>query len=354
MERKRILTGDRPTGKLHLGHYVGSLANRVRLQDQFKCYFIIADLHMLTTRPEKEYIDALRENVSEMVLDYLAAGIDPNKSAIYLQSAVHVVYEMNLFFEMLVTVPRLSRMPSIKDMARAANMDEETMPYGLLGYPVLQAADILMPRAHLVPVGKDNEAHVEITREIARRFNYLYGEVFPIPDVMIGEVPTLVGTDGQAKMSKSLDNAIYLSDDAKTVRRKVFSMYTDPNRIRADIPGRVEGNPVFIYHDVFNPNVAEVDDLKTRYREGRVGDVEVKEKLARALNAFLDPLRERREQYASQSGYVERVIYEGTREVSAIAEETLMMMKKAMGLTGVWNRISRKARQAIEKAPSGA
>jgi tryptophanyl-tRNA synthetase len=354
MERKRILTGDRPTGKLHLGHYVGSLANRVRLQDQFKCYFIVADLHMLTTRPEKEHIDALRENVSEMVLDYLAAGIDPNKSAIYLQSAVHVVYEMNLFFEMLVTVPRLSRMPSIKDMARAANMDEETMPFGLLGYPVLQAADILMPRAHLVPVGKDNEAHVEITREIARRFNYLYGEVFPIPDVMIGEVPTLVGTDGQAKMSKSLDNAIYLSDDAKTVRRKVFSMYTDPNRIRADIPGRVEGNPVFVYHDVFNPNVAEVDDLKARYREGRVGDVEVKEKLARALNAFLDPLRERREQYAGQSGYVERVIYEGTREVSEIAEETLMMMKKAMGLTGVWNRISRKARQAIEKAPSGA
>jgi tryptophanyl-tRNA synthetase len=354
MERKRILTGDRPTGKLHLGHYVGSLANRVRLQDQFKCYFIIADLHMLTTRPEKEHIDALRKNVSEMVLDYLAAGINPTKSAIYLQSAVHVVYEMNLFFEMLVTVPRLSRMPSIKDMARAANMDEETMPYGLLGYPVLQAADILMPRAHLVPVGKDNEAHVEITREIARRFNYLYGEVFPIPEVMIGEVPTLVGTDGQAKMSKSLDNAIYLSDDAKTVRRKVFSMYTDPNRIRADIPGRVEGNPVFIYHDVFNPNVAEVDDLKARYREGRVGDVEVKEKLARALNAFLDPLRERREHYASQSGYVERVIYEGTREVSEIAEETLMMMKKAMGLTGVWNRISRKARQAIEKAPSGA
>ncbi|MFN2129223.1 MAG: tryptophan--tRNA ligase [Anaerolineae bacterium] len=354
MEQKRILTGDRPTGKLHLGHYVGSLANRVRLQDEFKCYFIIADLHVLTTRPEKEHIDALRENVTEMVLDYLAAGIDPNKSAIYLQSAVHVVYEMNLFFEMLVTVPRLSRLPSIKDMARAANMDEEMMPFGLLGYPVLQAADILMPRAHLVPVGKDNEAHVEITREIARRFNYLYGEVFPIPEVMIGEVPTLVGTDGQAKMSKSLGNAIFLSDDAKTVRRKVFSMYTDPNRIRADIPGRVEGNPVFTYHDVFNPDVAEVDDLKARYREGRVGDVEVKEKLARALNAFLDPLRERREHYASQSGYVERVIYEGTREVSAIAEETLMMMKKAMGLTGVWNRISRKARKAIEKAPSGA
>jgi tryptophanyl-tRNA synthetase len=347
MEERRILTGDRPTGKLHLGHYVGSLANRVRLQDQYKCYFIVADLHMLTTRPEKEHIDALRTNIGEMVLDYLAAGIDPRKSTIYLQSAVHVVYEMNLFFEMLVTVPRLSRLPSIKDMARAAEMDEETMPFGLLGYPVLQAADILMPRAHLVPVGKDNEAHVEITREIARRFNHLYGEVFPIPDVMIGEVPTLVGTDGQAKMSKSLGNAVFLSDDEKTVRDKVFSMYTDPNRVRADIPGRVEGNPVFIYHDVFNPN-------RTRYREGRVGDVEVKQKLARALNDFLDPLRERRERYASQSGYVERVIYEGTRAVSVIAEETLVMMKKAMGLTGVWNRISRKARDAIKKEASAS
>lgn len=348
MER-RILTGDRPTGKLHLGHYVGSLVNRVRLQDEYKCYFIIADLHMLTTRPEKEHIDALRENTRQMVLDYLAAGIDPQKSTIYLQSAVHVVYEMNLLFEMLVTVPRLSRLPSIKEMARAAQIDEEAMPFGLLGYPVLQAADILMPRAHLVPVGKDNEAHVEITREIARRFNSLYGEVFPIPDVMIGEVPTLVGTDGQAKMSKSLGNAIFLSDDAKTVHKKVFSMYTDPNRIRADIPGRVEGNPVFVYHDVFNPDAEEVADLKTRYRQGRVGDVEVKEKLARALNAFLDPLRERRAEFATQPGYVERVIYEGTQEVTQIAEETLMMMKKAMGLTGVWNRISRKARDAIKK-----
>jgi tryptophanyl-tRNA synthetase len=349
MEKKRILTGDRPTGRMHLGHYVGSLVNRVRLQDEYKCYFIIADLHMLTTKPEKEHINALRENTREMVIDYLSVGIDPSKSTIYLQSAVHAVYEMNLLFEMLVTVPRLSRLPSIKDMARAAQMDEETMPFGLLGYPVLQAADILMPRAHLVPVGKDNEAHVEITREIARRFNSLYGEVFPIPDVMIGDVPTLVGTDGQSKMSKSLGNAISLSDDAKTVRKKVFSMYTDPNRVRADIPGRVEGNPVFIYHDVFNPDKAEIEDLKTRYREGRVGDVEVKEKLATALNAFLDPIRERREEVASQPGYVERVIYEGTREMDQVANETLLAMKKAMGLTGVWNRISRKARDAIKK-----
>jgi tryptophanyl-tRNA synthetase len=349
MSKKRILTGDRPTGKLHLGHYVGSLANRVRLQDEYECFFIIADLHTLTTRPEKEHIQALRQNVHDVVLDYLASGIDPAKSTIYLQSAVPEVYQMNLFFEMLVTLPRLARLPSIKEMARAANMDDETMPLGLIGYPVLQAADILMPRAHLVPVGRDNEAHVEITREIARRFNHLYGEVFPVPDVMVGDVPSLVGTDGQAKMSKSLDNAIFLSDDAKTVHKKVFGMYTDANRIRADIPGTVEGNPVFIYHDVFNPNKAEIDDLKERYRAGRVGDVEVKEKLVTALNQFLDPIRERRAYYASQNGLVEQVIYEGTQRASEEAAETVNLMRRAMGLSGLWNRISRKARERIEK-----
>ena len=353
MERKRILTGDRPTGKLHLGHYVGSLMNRVRLQDEYECFFIIADLHTLTTRPEKEYVQALRQNVHDVVLDYLAAGIDPTKSVIYLQSAVHAVYEINLIFEMLVTLPRLQRLPSIKDMAQAANLNEETLPLGLVGYPVLQAADILTPRAHLVPVGRDNEAHVEITREIARRFNYLYGEVFPIPEVMVGDVPSLVGTDGQAKMSKSLDNAIFLSDDAKAVRKKVMSMYTDPQRIRADIPGRVEGNPVFIYHDAFNPNVDEIEDLKARYRQGKVGDVEVKEKLVDALNSFLDPLRERRSKYEAQSGLVERVIYEGTLRANEEGDQTVRLMKSAMGLSGIWNRISRRAREAAAREGPG-
>lgn len=348
-ERKRLLTGDRPTGKLHLGHYVGSLKNRVQLQDEYECYFLIADLHMLTTRPQKEHIDALRENIREILLDYLAVGIDPQKSTIYLQSAVHAVYEMNLFFEMLVTLPRLTRLPSLKDMARAADIDDESIPFGLIGYPVLQAADILMPRAHLVPVGKDNMAHVEITREIARRFNHYYGDVFPIPEGMLGDVPTLVGTDGQAKMSKSLDNAIYLSDDEKTVIKKVKGMYTDPNRVRADVPGTVEGNPVFIYHDAFNPDKEEVEDLKARYRSGNVGDVEVKEKLARAINAFLEPIRERRQQYEKESGYVEQVIYEGTLKAQSLADETLKTMKKAMGLSGIWNRISRKARERLEK-----
>jgi tryptophanyl-tRNA synthetase len=347
MDKKRILTGDRPTGRLHLGHYVGSIANRVRLQDEYECFFIIADLHMLTTRPDRADIDAIRTNAVGMVMDYLACGIDPARSTIYLQSAIHAVYEINLIFEMLVSVPRLSRLPSLKDMARAAHLNE--MPFGLLGYPVLQAADIVTPRAHLVPVGKDNEAHVEITRELVRRFNYLYGETLPVPDVMVGDVPSLVGTDGQAKMSKSLGNAIMLSDDAKTVKKKVHDMYTDPKRIRADIPGTVEGNPVFEYHDIFNPNKAEVEDLKIRYREGRVGDVEVKQKLAVAINNFLDPIRERLVRVEADRGLAEQVIYEGTVRSNQVAEETVMMMKKAMGLTGVWNRISRKGRDRIKK-----
>lgn len=351
-EKRRILTGDRPTGKLHLGHYVGSLKNRVRLQHEYECFFIIADLHTLTTRPEREAITAITENAREMVLDYLAAGIDPSISTIYLQSAVPEIYELNLLFEMLVTVPRLQRLPSLKDMARSADLQE--MPFGLLGYPVLQTGDILLPRAHLVPVGKDNEAHVELTREIARRFNHYYGEVFPIPDVLVGDVPTLVGTDGNAKMSKSLGNAILLSDDTRTVEKKVRAMYTDPNRIRADVPGTVEGNPVFVYHDIFNPDRDEVEDLKTRYREGRVGDVEVKEKLARAINGFLDPMRERRASFADQAGLVDEVIHDGTMRMREEARATLAEVHKAMGLRGVWNGIRRKAEKVKKKRDSAS
>ena len=331
-KKKVILTGDRPTGRMHLGHYVGSLANRVRLQDEFECYFIIADMHVLTTRPEKEHLVAIRANIHEMVLDYLAIGIDPQKSTIFVQSAIKETAELNLIFEMLVTLPRLERLPSIKDMARAAELD--VLPFGLVGYPVLQAADILLPRADLVPVGKDNEAHVEISREIARRFNRLYADVFPEPDVMIGDVPTLIGTDGQAKMSKSLDNAIFLSDDEKAVNQRVFSMYTDPNRIRADIPGTVEGNPVFIYHDAFNPDVNEVNDLKERYRQGKVGDVEVKKKLARAINDFLDPIRQKRAELAAQPGLVEDVLLKGIKRTQTRARETMEMVYSAMDMYG--------------------
>jgi tryptophanyl-tRNA synthetase len=223
-----------------------------------------------------------------------------------------------------------------------------------LGYPVLQAADILLPRAHLVPVGKDNESHVEVTREIAKRFNNLYGDVFPIPEVVVGDVPTLVGTDGTGKMSKSRGNVIYLDDDAKAVEKKVGGMYTDPNRVSADIPGTVEGNPVFAYHDVFNPNKAEVDDLKARYRAGKVGDVEVKQKLAKAINAFLDPLRERRARFAGQSGLVDEVIWDGTQVMRAEARATITEVRKAMGYSSVWNRISRKAEETKKKREKAA
>jgi tryptophanyl-tRNA synthetase len=329
-KRKRILTGDRPTGQLHLGHYVGSLENRLRLQDAYECFFIIADLHTLTTRPERERIMEVGQHVHDLVLDYLAVGIDPEKCTIFLQSGVPETYELNLIFEMLISVPRLERLPSLKDMAKAENL--EAMPFGLLGYPVLQAADILLPRAHLVPVGKDNEAHVEVSREIARRFNRQYDEVFPEPDVLVGEVPTLVGTDGQAKMSKSLDNAIFLGDDSKTVEKKVMKMYTDPNRISADVPGTVEGNPVFIYHDAFNPNTEEVDDLKERYRKGKVGDVEVKQKLSKALNEFLEPLRERRSTLEQRPKEVDEILAEGTRRAGEVARETMGMVREAMGL----------------------
>jgi tryptophanyl-tRNA synthetase len=315
---------------LHLGHYVGSLVNRLRLQEECECYFIVADLHTLTTRPERAAIADSARNVREIVLDYLAVGIDPQRSAIFLQSAVPETYELNLIFEMLVHVPRLERIPSLKEMARAAHLD--SFSFGLLGYPVLQAADILLPRADLVPVGKDNEAHIEIAREIARRFNHLYGEVFPLPEEVIGDVPTLVGIDGQARMSKSLGNAIFLSDDAEAVRQKVMRMYTDPNRVRADVPGRVEDNPVFLYHRAFNSNRGQVAALEERYRRGAVGDVEVKEQLVRALNEFLDPVRQRRRELAARRGLVEDVLAEGTRRARLEAAATMGMVREAMGL----------------------
>ena len=329
--RPRILTGDRPTGRLHLGHYVGSLVNRIRLQHEYEAFFIVADLHTLTTKPEPDVIRAIPHNIREIVLDYLSVGIDPNIATIFVQSAIPETYELNLIFEMLVTVPRLERLPSLKDMARDANLD--TMPFGLLGYPVLQAVDILLPRAHLVPVGKDNQAHVEITREIARRFNLLYGaQVFPEPDVLLGEVPTLVGTDGAAKMSKSAGNAIFLADDPATVESKVRGMYTDPKRLRATDPGTVEGNPVFIFHDAFNADKDEVAELKERYRAGQVGDVEVKKRLARAINTFLEPIREKRAYYEAHPLQLQDVLATGIRRMQGEARETMRLVREATGL----------------------
>lgn len=349
MTKKRILTGDRPTGALHIGHYVGSVKNRVELQEKYDCYFIIADLHTLTTKPEKEHIMELRKNTHEMVLDYLALGIDPKISTVYLQSSCSAVYELNLIFEMLISFNRLAGLPSIKDMARNAHIDSESIPFGLIGYPVLQTADILMPKGDLVPVGKDNEAHVEMSRSIARKFNQYYGEVFPVPEVLLSEFPSLVGTDGQGKMSKSAGNAIYFSDDAKVVEKKVMGMFTDPNRIHAHVPGTVEGNPVFIYLDVFDPEKDAVSELKKRYREGTVGDVEVKQKLVKALNNFMEPIRMRRKEFAEDKGYVEQVIYEGTQKMIEISNETMKEVRSAMGLGGSWKKIERIARERKDK-----
>lgn len=329
MSTKRILTGDRPTGKLHLGHYVGSLKNRIALQEQYQCFFLIADIHTLTTQPHKQHVAQLHGNIREMVLDYLAVGIDPDKSQIFVQSSIPETFELNTLLGMLVSIPRLERIPSLKEMAEAANL--RTMPFGLMGYPVLMAADILLMRAHLVPVGEDNQPNVELARELSRRFNHMYADVFPVPEHQIEG--TLIGTDGQAKMSKSLNNAIFISDDPQTVERKVMGMYTDPNRLTATTPGQVEGNPVFIFHDAFNPNQEEVNELKARYRTGKVGDVEVKKKLSHAINEFLEPIRERRSLFEQNSDMVNEILVQGTQQARLEAKKTMALVHDAMGIT---------------------
>ena len=331
IKKGRILTGDRPTGPLHLGHYVGTLANRVKLQDEYEVFLLVADYHALTRTIDREHVSATVQNTHELVLDYLSVGIDPEKTTIYVQSDVPSVCELHLIFSMLTTVPRLERVPTLKEVMDTEHIEQPS--YGLLGYPVLQAADVLHVRANLVPVGKDQASHIEVTREIARRFNFLYGEVFPEPDTLIGDVPTLVGTDNRAKMSKSLGNAIMLSDDAETVRQKVMNMYTDPTRIRADIPGNPDGNPVFQYHDAFNPNLEEVAELKDRYRRGRVGDVEVKKKLNIALQNFLAPIRERRAQYEARPEVITEILAAGAAKVRPISAETVRLAREAMGLS---------------------
>jgi len=329
-KRKRILTGDRPTSDaFHLGNYVGTLANRVRLQDEYDTFLLLADLHLLTTRTSE--LEEIGHNIHELVLDYLSVGIDHEKTTIYLQSLVPEVLELTWIFMSLVSVPRAQRIPTLKEVVRDLKL--ETASMALLSYPILQAADILMVKGDLVPVGKDQLSHVELTREVARRFNDTFAPVFPIPEGLVGSVPTLPGTDGQAKMGKSVGNAICLTDDAQTVQRKVMSMYTDPERVRANIPGRVQGNPVFTYHDAFNEDKAEVEDLKARYRKGKVGDVEVKQKLIAALERFLHPIRERRAHFAAQKGLVEEIIATGTARARDECRKTLGEAREAMGLT---------------------
>lgn len=343
--KKVILTGDRPTGPLHIGHYVGSLKNRLSLQQSHECLFILADLHTLTTKPKKIDILNLRSATYEVTLDWLSCGIDPEQSIIFLQSAIQSLYPMQLLLSMLVNVNRLSGLPSIKEMAKNAHLDEHNVPLGLLGYPVLQAADILGSKAEVVPVGKDNEAHIELTRLIAKRFNQMYGEVFPLPHALLSDVPSLMGIDGKGKMSKSANNAIFLSDDQKTVDKKVRSMFTDPQRIHAHIPGKIEGNPLFQYHDVFNTNTSEVEDFKKRYRSGTIGDLEIKESLVEKINAFLQPIREKRVLLSQEKGYIERIIYEGTEKANVIFDQTYREMLSAMGLGGSWKKITRLAKE---------
>jgi tryptophanyl-tRNA synthetase len=328
--RKRILTGDRPTSEaFHLGNYVGTLANRVRLQDEYETFLLLADLHLLTTRTSN--LEEIGANIHGLVLDYLSVGIDHTKTTIYLQSLVPEVLELTWIFLSLVGVPRAQRIPTLKEQVRDLRLESASM--ALLSYPILQAADILMVKGDLVPVGKDQLSHIELTREIARRFNDTFAPVFPVPEGLVGAVPTLPGTDGKAKMGKSLGNAIFLTDDPQTVERKVMSMYTDPTRIHASDPGHVRGNPVFVYHDAFNDDAEEVAELKKRYRKGKVGDVEVKQRLARALNRFLDPIRARRARFAARPGLVDEIIREGSARAREECRRTLAEAREAMGLT---------------------
>lgn len=327
--KRRILTGDRPTGKLHLGHYVGSLEARVRLQREYETYILIADAQALTDN--FEHPEWLGSYIREVALDYLAVGLEPEVVTIIIQSMVPEIAELTVFFLNLVTAARLQRNPTVKDEIRQKGYGA-SVPAGFLCYPVSQAADIAAFGAHLVPIGEDQLPVLEQTREIVRRFNSLYGEVLVEPEALIGRCPRLPGIDGKEKMSKSLRNTIDLSDDAETVRQKVMRMYTDPSRIHPTDPGHVEGNPVFLFHDTFNPNREEVAELKERYRGGRVGDVEVKQRLAAALNGFLDPIRERRHSYEQRPDEVEAILRLGTQRGREAARETMARVRRAMGI----------------------
>ena len=335
-ERPRILTGIRPTGALHLGHYVGALRNWIRLQNEYECYFLIADYQALGDHFHE--IDLIRESVIEVALDFLAAGLDADECSFVIQSYVPEHAELTMLLSFITQLGMLERNPTLKSELDGLPVERRTV--GFYNYPMSQVADILLPRAHLVPVGEDQAPHLEMTREVARKFNRMFGEVFPEPKTLIGEVGRLVGTDGAGKMSKSSGNVIMLSDDEATVNEKVRGMFTDPNRIRADIPGRVEGNPVFEYHDAFNTDAAQVDEFKDRYRAGKVGDVEVKRALALAVNGFLDPIRERRAYYEQRRDLVEDALMSGTGRARAIAAETMVMVRDAMRISTYTSRWS--------------
>lgn len=325
-EKKRILTGDRPTGKLHLGHYVGSLANRVKLQEEYDSYIIIADVQALTTHWEKD--ENLARDVYQIAEDYLAAGLNPDQATIFIQSMIPEIHELTMYYSMFTPVNILRHNPTVK--TEAAQHGFKDMTYGFLGYPLSQAADISIFKADLVPVGEDQVPHIELTRRVVRRFNDLYKPVLVEPRALVGEVPRLVGLDGKAKMSKSLNNSIFLADSAATVQEKIRNAVTDPARIRKTDPGHPEICTVFEYHKVFNKD--SIDEVAEDCRNGKIGCVACKNKLSGQLNALLEPMRERRQQYRQNPQQVREILVEGTRKAHAAARETMAEVREAMNI----------------------
>jgi tryptophanyl-tRNA synthetase len=326
--RRRVVSGMRPTGRLHLGHLVGALQNWVALEREYDCFYFIADWHALTSdyASTGDLVGFAMDNVA----DWIGAGIDPEKSTIFAQSLVPEHAELYLLLQMVTPIPWLERVPTYKEQQEQLAA-KDLSSIGFLGYPLLQTADVIIYDAHFVPVGEDQVAHLELSREVVRRFHHFYGEVFVEPQPLLTAVPRLPGLDNR-KMSKSYGNTIDLSDTAETVEAKVRQMYTDPKRVRADIPGTVEGNPVFIYHDAFNPDRGEVEDLKARYRAGTVGDVEVKRKLAAAVNGILAPIRERRAAALARQGDLREVVMDGSRRARRQAAETMERVRDAVKL----------------------
>lgn len=333
MAKEIILTGDRPTGKLHVGHYIGSLKKRVSMQNsgKYDSYIMIADQQALTDNardPEK-----IKNSLIQVALDYLAVGLDPKKSTIFVQSQIPALAELNLYYLNLVTVSRLERNPTVKAEIQQKHF-ERSIPAGFFTYPVSQAADITAFKANLVPVGDDQEPMLEQTREIVRTFNSIYGEVLVEPQGVFAPKGSgrLPGLDGNAKMSKSLNNAIYLSDDADTLRKKVMSMYTDPNHIHVEDPGKVEGNMVFTYLDIFDKDKDKVAELKEQYRAGGLGDVKIKRYLNEVLEAELGPIRARREEFAKDIPAVYAILKEGSEKANEVANKTLEEVRRAIGV----------------------
>jgi len=325
--KKRILTGDRPTGPLHIGHYVGSLAQRVELQHTYETFILIADIQALTDNFENP--KKVHENVIEVMLDYLSVGINPAVSTIAVQSAIPEIAELTILYMNLVSVGRLEQNPTVKIEIKEKAFGA-SLPVGFFAYPISQAADITAFGAHLVPVGEDQLPMIEQTREIVRKFNRLYGKTLIEPKELLSKFPRLPGTDGKVKMSKSLGNVINLSDASAIVKKKIRGMYTDPKRLRATDPGTVEGNPVFTYLDAFHTDEKEVSELKNRYRAGTIGDVEVKDRLAEVLHEFLEPIRKRRNEYADNMPRVTKLLRDGTDRAREVTNQTLQSVKKAV------------------------